>query len=141
MPEEPITTLDHIVSSYEKMAAWMSALAAIVFEVAERVLLVGAAKYAAAALPASSPSKIVVTNIAGLLQAVLIFWLITKLWAQTSKDYRNLYAANVLQKPWARNLYRVAALVFVVGFAWWTNSIIHDLIGQTVGAFATPEGH
>lgn len=141
MADEPINTVDHIVSSYQKMAAWMNGVASSAFEMTERVLMVGAVKYAAAALPASSPSKITVTNIAGILQAILVLWLVTKLWAQSSEDYRTFHAAPFMDKKWKVYLFRIIGLLVIGVFTWWMNRTVHDLVEQTIGAFATPEGH
>lgn len=137
--ERPI--LDGIASTYAAQARWMSKAAGVVFEVTERVLMVGAAKYAAAALPKESPSKDTLVAVSEFLHVVLLYWLVTKLWAQSSADYKTLHHALIFRSQWVRWVYRGCTLALVVGSVWWFNHIIHDLIEQTVGAFARPEGH
>jgi hypothetical protein len=140
MPEEQ-PLVDTIALTYAKQAAWMSSAAKLAFEVAERVLIVGAVKYAAAALPSKSPSKDTLNAVAEGLHAVLLYWLLTKLWAQSSSDYKTFHHAQLFKRKWARWTYRAVALLLVCGFAYWMNRTIHDLVQETVSAFARPEGH
>lgn len=138
-PQPPL--LDSVTSTYAAQARWMSKAASVVFEVAERVLIVGATKYAAAALPATSPGKSTLVAVSEFLHVVLLYWLLTKLWAQSSADYKTLHGALIFRSRSVRWLYRGSTLALVVGAAWWFNHIVHDLIEQTVSAFARPEGH